>query len=147
MPGSLHQSADRAVQCWRALLAFFPTEPIAVDAIIQSLEQMCETPEQVEWLTGAAVNSWTKWESIAALRTLCASRFRPKDGIVPGQEFDPEREYQERQAKETAAKIGQWKEERKLLSRAERDDINREVGELNAGIEAAVKRLPGPRPN
>ncbi len=139
------------VKLMRAVIPFFPVEETALTAIVMSVESMVESIEALDWLTRIAINVMTKW-SLAELRGLYCTRYKPKDGIfvecsIPG--FKPaeiraqsERAYIERQSQEAAKEIAEWKKQR-FIAGPEDPPIN---FKSQVKILARLKRIPAPKP-
>lgn len=122
-----------------ASIPFYPDNQIAATEIALTLDRMCGSADQINWLVTTAINTWKKWEGIGGLRALYCSRFPPQDNLYPADEVDPdaaaERDYCDRESKAAAARIAAWKKEQKLLGDADRKDGGREVIEIWSGRE------------
>ena len=102
------------------LIPFFPRTAAGQAAIISALESFVSTVDELNWLTNTAINHMREWSSLAELRGLYCTRYKPRDGrqeysSLPGfTAADSEAAYHARIAAETAAKLDQWKKEKLL---------------------------------
>jgi hypothetical protein len=109
-------------------IPYAPQDPDQQDALMEAIASFADKPDGLAWAVNIAVAKWNRWLGPAELRGLYCSRFRPGDGIeadvmeTPGHTAaDNEAAYMEVQARDTAARIEQWKREAKLLPDAERE--------------------------
>ena len=105
------QAIKQAEARMRASVPFYPQDEVGAAEVLLTIHRMCETADQIQWLATMVINTWEKWEGIAGLRRLYASRFRPQDGISADttDRTDGERAFLEQQGRLTAAKIANWK--------------------------------------
>jgi hypothetical protein len=102
------------------LIPFFPRTAAGQAAIISALESFVSTVDQLNWLTNTAINHMREWSSLAELRGLFCTRYKPRDGrqeysSLPGfTAADSEAAYHARIAQETAANLDRWKKEKLL---------------------------------
>lgn len=113
----------KRVKILRAVIPFFPKDEEAGSVIAMSIEGMVDTVEKLDWLIHLAINVMAKW-SLADLRGLYCSRYRPSDGVygpcsIAG--YTPtdtiareEQEYIEAQTEERSRELAQWKEQKRL---------------------------------
>lgn len=77
-----------------ALLPYFPHGEMAAAVVMTELGRFVDRPERLRWLVDTAMARMTKWEGIAQLRALYATRWKPRDGVegvpcaIPG--FTPD---------------------------------------------------------
>ena len=81
----MKQQIIKTVQEWRALLQFFPAGEKSPDIIMELLERMVSTPEQLAWLSGVMINDVGEWKSAKHLRDIFSQKYPPKDGIESNQ--------------------------------------------------------------
>lgn len=99
------------------MIPFFPRTKAAQAVIISAIDGFVWTVDELNWLTDTAVNHMRKWESLAELRGLFCTKYKPRDGrrehcALPGfTAADSEAAYLEQQAIDTAANIERWKKE------------------------------------
>ena len=62
-------------------MKFFPSDPAARAAIVETVGDMAENEEQVRWLTKRMRSMYAEWPGEIELRACFCSRFRPRDGI------------------------------------------------------------------
>jgi len=62
-------------------LLFFPSDPSAREAVMEVLERMVGTSEQLEWLVRTMIDEVGEWKGPKELRGVFCTRFRPLDGI------------------------------------------------------------------
>lgn len=62
-------------------IPFFPGDPAARAAIVETIADMAETEDQVRWLTKRMRQLYSTWPGEVELRACFCSRFRPRDGI------------------------------------------------------------------
>jgi hypothetical protein len=112
-----HQIME-ALRAMRSVIPFFPNEDAATAIISTVLVKLVRTPEELNWLTTAAIISMTKWEGIPQLRALYCTRYTPHDGLpvipclLPGfTRRELEAQYQRRVMEENDRRIEQWKQE------------------------------------
>jgi hypothetical protein len=123
-------------------LKFFPAGSTAVKRVVMELlDGMVATEEQLKWLMDALINRVGEWHGPAQLRALFNTRFRPADGIEGGvcevagfTPADCERDFFERQSEETDRMLAAAKREQKLLGPTE---------PLN--FAAAIKLIAAPK--
>jgi hypothetical protein len=102
------------------MIPFFPRTAAAQAAIISALDSFVSTVDELNWLTNTAINHMREWSSLAELRGLFCTRYKPRDGrqeysSLPGfTAADSEAAYHERIAQEAAANIDRWKKEKLL---------------------------------
>jgi hypothetical protein len=117
-------------------IRFYPRDEHAT--VLKALSRITSDPERLRWLVETASTTWRVWMGIVELRGLYCSRWRPDDGkyescTTPG--FTPEDNeaaYFESEARETAARIEEWKREAKELPPAEQ--------EANRKLQLVVKK-------
>jgi hypothetical protein len=63
-------------------MKFFPSDPAARAAVVETVSEMAETEDQVRWLTRRMRILYAEWPGEAELRACFCSRFRPRDGIT-----------------------------------------------------------------
>jgi hypothetical protein len=99
------------------MIPFFPRGEASQAVIISSIESFVSTVDELSWLTSAAVNHMRKWESLAELRGLFCTRYKPRDGrrescSLPGFTVaDAEAAYFQRISDENDQKLETWKRE------------------------------------
>lgn len=71
------------VKAWAELIPFFPQSSMAHKIIVASLEKFVESDEALRWLGQAVTVSISKWQGIAAIRALYATKYKLKDGPAP----------------------------------------------------------------
>lgn len=75
---------ERALELLRRLraLAFFPPGEEPMDALVDLVESMASSDDQVKWLVRKMTNgTYTQWPGLAEVRECFTSKFRPADGI------------------------------------------------------------------
>lgn len=65
------------------LIPFFPKDELAKKIIAAKIAHFVESKEALRWFGEAAATCVTKWEGIAMLRALYATRYRLTDGPPP----------------------------------------------------------------
>jgi len=123
-----------------ANIPFAPQDPAQQDALMEAIADFADRPDALAWTVNVAVAKWTKWLGPAELRGIYCSRFHPADGIeadvmdTPGYNAaDNEAAYMEAQARDTAARIEQWKREAAQLPEPEREANLRLLEAVRAG--------------
>ena len=111
-----------------ANIPFAPQDPAQQDALMEAIAEFADRPDALAWTVKVAVAKWTKWIGPAELRGIYCTRFQPADGVeadvVGTRGFtaaDNEAAYMETQARETAARIAEWKREATLLPEASQE--------------------------
>jgi hypothetical protein len=62
-------------------LSFFPSDAPARAAIMQLIERMVYTKEQLDWLVTTMIDRVGEWKNPKEMRGVFCSRFKPADGI------------------------------------------------------------------
>jgi hypothetical protein len=110
-------------------IRFYPREEH--HTVLKALSRITSDPERLRWLVETAASTWREWMGIVELRGLYCSRWQPDDGkyescTTPGYTpEDNEARYFESQARETAARIAEWKREAKELPPAEQEETRK----------------------
>lgn len=63
------------------MLRFFPAEPITRAGIMELLDRMVGTVEQLDWLTRTMIDQVGEWKGPMELRGVFCTRFKPADGV------------------------------------------------------------------
>ena len=114
-------------------MKFFPSDPAARAAIVETVGDMAENEEQVRWLTKRMRVLYAEWPGEIELRACFCSRFRPRDGISKYSSVYPDGIPSERTAPSLALP-------------GPRGDVisaDRQIGAAVADL-ARAKRLPEP---
>jgi hypothetical protein len=135
------QQIMESLRAMRSVIPFFPREDAATAIISTVLTKLVRTPEELNWLTTAAIISMTKWEGIPQLRALYCTRYTPHDGLpvipclLPGfTRRELEAQYERRVMEENDLRIEQWKQEQQQQL-SSREQFGRTNGE-------PVRRIP-----
>ena len=105
------------VQVLAELVAFFPKSEVAQRIIVNEIRRFCADSKQLKWFIETYVRQVPRYESVAQLRAVFCSRYRPDDGVyssfeVPGFSSDDlEAQYLAREAEETDRKLAEWRRE------------------------------------
>jgi hypothetical protein len=94
------------------VIPYFPTTEVGQKLVIADIRNYIDTVEQLEWFRDAALTRIKKWEGLAGLRELYATRF-PLAGAAK-QELSPEQAYFEREARETERKLAAMRSLKRL---------------------------------
>jgi hypothetical protein len=73
-----------AVLMMAEVIPFFPRTQLGQSAVVAALSAFVGTSEQLAWLAATACNGLRRWEGIAELRAIYATRFDPADGTKAG---------------------------------------------------------------
>lgn len=137
-----------AVATMAEVIPFFPETKLAQSLIARALMRACKERGHLEWLTEQACLRMKHWErdgGLAEIRAILGTRFPVCDGApVARPVSEPsaeqlEHEFFEREARDTAERIEQWKREAKKLPAAERA----EIAHITQPPEQ-LKLIPGP---
>lgn len=149
LPRITTQEAGAAVLIMGRMIPFFPRDELTREFIARSVQTFVAGPDELNWLVNIAVNVLHDWKGLAELRGLYCSRYRPLDKIeaVSGtigfrcQDVaeQAEKEFFEREARESERKLAEYRKEAKQLPAAEREA--NEAVLIQAQELAEVKRL------
>jgi hypothetical protein len=148
------------VQVLEELVAFFPKSDVAQRVIVTEIHRFCADSKQLKWFIETYARRVSRYESLAQLRAVFCSRYRPDDGIYPTVDVpgltsnDLEAQYLAREAEETDKKLLEWRREAQqgLLTGEVSNPIELAVEPQN-DVErllptmAAVMAFPEPRSN
>src|SRR5215472_9708611 len=63
-----------------SVLQFFPSDAIAQNEIMHTLDSMVSDERQLEWLVETLIASVDAWPGLRGVRGLFCTRFKPRDG-------------------------------------------------------------------
>jgi hypothetical protein len=84
---NIKRAAD-TVNRW-GVLRFFPSEPIARAAIVESVCSMATSDSQIDWLGQKVLDTFSDWPGPATIREVFCNRFAPADGVDPAMPGGP----------------------------------------------------------
>lgn len=135
------------------VVPFAPQSELGKRVVAAALENFVDSPEGLRYLVSQACQFESRWQGVIRLREIYCERFHPADGRLPT--ADPqrgsrhqlaaaEREYFEREARETENRIARYRAERQLQG-PEDAELTRQALEACAMLERRFRRpLPGP---
>lgn len=131
LPRITDQEAMAGVVIMGRMIPFFPGDELTRDFIARSLQAFVAGPDELNWLVNVAVNVLHDWQGLSELRGLYCSKYRPLDKIEAVSNTtgfrcqdvaaQAEKEFFEREARESDRKLAEYRREAKQLPAAEQE--------------------------
>ena len=111
-----------AVKLMARVIPFFPQDDLGKEIIAAQIELFVNSEEELRWLMNTCIGKLEAWPSIPQLRALHCTRFEPADGVWPQvpceiagfRREDFERQYFERESRETAKRLAEYRAQKQL---------------------------------
>jgi hypothetical protein len=75
------QQATESIAKWASNLNFFPDDPDSRTTIVQTVCEMANDNEQIDWLVKRVISIYSNWPGLREVRACFCHRFKPCDGI------------------------------------------------------------------